>query len=157
LDREKRNVIGGYDLNPSSPKVTQDKYLEAIHWTSLRTQAAFDMPCCICGYENDVEMHHIKHIRKTPYRELEKITYKQMMALRNRKQIPVCRNCHMNQIHKGEYSGPSLETLHSTKLLVDNRTLHVESFVKPGREYFAKTLPEKGWKKIQPPDIKKGS
>ncbi len=110
-DREKRGLIGGYDLNPSNPKVTQENYLEAIHWTSLRTQAAFDMPCCICGSDDDVEMHHIRHIRKTPYRELEKITYKQMMALRNRKQIPVCRNCHINQIHKGKYSGPSLERL----------------------------------------------
>jgi len=40
-------------------------------------------------------------------------------------------------------------TLAPTSKMVDNRILHVESFVKPGKEYFASTLEEKGWKLIK--------
>jgi hypothetical protein len=71
-----------------------------------------------------------------------------MMSLRNRKSIPVCRSCHMNEIHAGKYSGTALNKLLSSRTLVDNRVIHVESFVKPGKEYFAKSLEEKGWKEV---------
>ncbi len=53
----------------------------------------------------------------------------------------------MNVIHRGKYSGMALNKLIETKLLFDNRILHVESFVKPGVEYHAKSLTQKGWRK----------
>lgn len=54
--------------------------------------------CCICGASN-IEMHHIKHIKKSRSGFTLRI-----MGLLNRKQIPVCRPCHVN-IHKGKYDG----------------------------------------------------
>ncbi len=116
----------------------------------MRTRAAFDMPCALCGALEDIEMHHIKHIRKTAYRDLPQANYMRMLALRNRKQIPVCHTCHRYVIHGGHYKGPPLRRLvNINDKLVDNRIIHLESFVKPGEEFFSKTLEERGWKESQ--------
>lgn len=58
--------------------------------------------CCICNYKmqeaGEIEMHHVKHIRK-----MEKKVHGFTLAMQrlNRKQIPVCLECH-RKIHKGE-------------------------------------------------------
>lgn len=54
-----------------------------------------DSPCKICGKKEQVEMHHVKHIKKNTIEGKNKI-----MSALNRKQISVCRDCHM-KIHKG--------------------------------------------------------
>lgn len=74
------------------------------------------------------------------------------MALRNRKQIPVCASCH-NKIHNGEYDGRNLKSyIISNPTLMDNRIVHVESFIKPGDvEHNAKELEEKGWRIVNSP------
>jgi len=144
---ENEKQVGGYPLKKDAPCVTHENFLDYIHWVSLRTQAAFAMPCCICGHPGPVEMHHIRHIRKTAYRDLEKRTFLQVMALRNRKQIPICKNCHINVIHGGRYTGPCLgKLIRIDEKLIDNRILHVESYVKPGKEYFGKDIEEKGFR-----------
>jgi hypothetical protein len=95
-------------------------------------------------------MHHIKAIRKSSLSDLPAHKpYLKMMALRNRKQIPVCRHCHMNVIHKGTYFGANLRSL-SPKILpnqkgYDLRLINMENYIKPGKEYLSKTLEEKGW------------
>lgn len=82
-------------------------------------------------------MHHIRHIRKTAYRDKEKRSFLQVMALKNRKQIPVFKNCHIKVIHGGRYTGPCLKDLIKINLnLVDNRIVHAENFVQPGRERY---------------------
>jgi group II intron reverse transcriptase/maturase len=63
--------------------------------------------CQICGETHKVEMHHIKHVRKGGTREG---LFAQDTALLFRKQIPVCRTCHLT-IHRGEYDGPSLGSM----------------------------------------------
>jgi len=108
------------------------------------------MPCASCGTFDKVHQHHIKHIRKRSYTLIpEAESYKQIMALRNRKQIPLCSDCHLKLVHPGKYTGPPLIKLAPTRQnLVDNRVIHVESFVKPGAEYHSKPLEERGWKKV---------
>jgi hypothetical protein len=146
---EEGKSMGNYPLKQGSfPSITNDDFLEKLSWVSLRTQANFDMPCANCGCMENIQQHHVKHIRKTAYQLISKeLNYKKVMALRNRKQIPLCALCHRNLIHAGKYTGQSLIRLVPTKLM-DNRIVHVESFVKPGIEYHAKSLEEKGWKKI---------
>lgn len=63
--------------------------------------------CGICGSTNRIEMHHVKHLRnmKKTLTPMEK----SMVSL-NRKQIPVCKNCHM-EIHKGKYDGLALKDI----------------------------------------------
>lgn len=119
--------------------------MDTLSWVSLRTQASLGMPCAVCGTMDNVEMHHIRHIRKQPYTELGEANYLRVMALRNRKQIPVCSLCHQT-IQTGKYVGTNLKKLVDLdNKLVDNRVLHVESFVKPGKEYHSKPLEDRGW------------
>lgn len=142
-----------YKAGPNDfPKVTDYNFLNRIVWVNLRTHSSFDLPCALCGSSEEINMHHIKAVRKSPYSNLpQHKPYVKMMALRNRKQIPVCRNCHMNVIHKGTYFGANLRSL-CPKVIpnqkgYDLRLINIESYIKPGKEYFSKTLEEKGWKK----------
>lgn len=52
-------------------------------------------------------MHHVKHIRKS---NTKLKGFHELMSKLNRKQIPVCLDCH-NKIHKGLYNGLSLKDL----------------------------------------------
>jgi len=63
--------------------------------------------CFICDTTEQIEMHHVKHVRKQGHR------YKGFhaeMALLNRKQVPLCRSCHM-LVHKGLYDSYRLSTV----------------------------------------------
>lgn len=46
-----------------------------------------------------VEMHHIKHVKKKGKRYKD---FQSDIALLNRKQVPLCKNCHI-AIHRGDY------------------------------------------------------
>ncbi len=140
----------------ATPRVINEDFLDQIRWVNLRASASLDLPCWICGSEQNVEMHHIKHIRKRKYSTISDIKFwEKVMALRNRKQIPVCALCHQTIIHTGQYSGPTLKTgvvsLKETKKGYDNRLVHLENFINPSKmEYYAKSLEEKGWKSTTP-------
>lgn len=130
------------------PVVRDKDYLRKISFVNARTQASFNLPCSLCGSFKLIEMHHIKHVRKGAYHLIPQVkTWAQVMALRNRKQIPVCRYCHTHRIHAGKYNGKALISLNPVRKLFDNRIVHIESFVKLGKEYFSQSLFEKGWKK----------
>lgn len=71
---------------------------------SLRTKEnLLDKPCSICGSTENVEMHHRRPLRahKTDN------TLKGINVNLSRKQIPVCRSCHI-RIHAGTYDGPGI-------------------------------------------------
>lgn len=122
-------------------------FLERSKWVNIRTQSSFDLPCAICGCEENIEMHHIKHVRRTKYINIKKEkTWEQVMGLRNRRQMPVCRSCHMNIIHKGNYGGRPLNSMTIDKMY-DNRIINVESYIHKGElgENCKKSLLEKGW------------
>lgn len=106
------------------------------------------MPCANCG-AMESQQHHVKHVRKNTYALISEGTpLRKIMGLRNRKQVPLCEKCHRLYVHGGKYDQTKLMKLVPTKL-VDNRVVHVESFVKPGIVYNAQSLEEKGWKVIQ--------
>lgn len=65
---------------------------------------ALDQPCANCGSEENIEMHHVKHI-KTINTKLE--PFDKLLAMINRKQVPLCSKCH-DKVHSGEYGGMSL-------------------------------------------------
>jgi hypothetical protein len=133
------------------PSIKDDDWVNNIMWVNLRTIANFDFPCALCGSILNVQMHHIKHIRKILYSKIPKNKpHLNIMALRNRKQIPVCRKCHMNVIHKGTYSGANLKKRIypgiETKRGYDNRIIIIENYInRSNEEYYAKSLEEKGW------------
>jgi len=74
----------------------------------LRTRSKLGWTCCICNEEDPVEMHHVRHVRKMTNKHAKGFT--RVMAVLNRKQIPVCRECH-RQIHNGSYDGLKLSGL----------------------------------------------
>jgi len=74
----------------------------------LRTRSKLGFPCLICGEGVDVEMHHVRHIRKMGLRKPR--GFQAVMRALNRKQIPVCKGCH-RKIHRGEYDGIRLQDL----------------------------------------------
>jgi retron-type reverse transcriptase len=83
---------------------------------NLRSQYFTKTYCSVCGAEptpgNEIEMHHLKHIRKG------KITgFGQVMKNLNRKTIPVCEECH-NKIHKGTYDGLKLKDIFDADLIM---------------------------------------
>lgn len=77
-------------------------------YKNLVSRSSLGLPCAICdSEEGPIEMHHVKHIKKQGLRYKG---FHHQMALLNRKQIPLCKNCH-KKVHAGLYDGPSLELL----------------------------------------------
>lgn len=112
----------------SIPSVKDTNFLDKITWVKWRTKALLDIACAICGKENELEMHHIRSIRKSQYVDIpEEKGWPRVMSLRNRKQICVCKTCH-NNIHKGTYAGTSLNTLY------DNRIVNMEGYIRPRKK-----------------------
>ena len=58
-------------------------------------------------------MHHVKHLRKEG---IKPIGFTALMSKLNRKQIPVCKSCHL-KIHKGIYNELSLKDLEKKEKL----------------------------------------
>ena len=73
----------------------------------ISTVNSFDMSCAVCGSEERIEMHHLKHIRTI---NLKLSEFDQKMARINRKQIPLCASCH-REVHNGKYQGKPLRKL----------------------------------------------
>lgn len=84
-----------YKIQPWNFKTKEKDYIKTL-FTDRLSIATFDnLLCSLCGSEYRVEMHHIRQL-KDLNPKLSKIDA--LMAARRRKQIPVCRDCHM-KIH----------------------------------------------------------
>jgi hypothetical protein len=75
----------------------------------LRTRSKLGWPCVICGEAQGIAMHHVRHVRKGLTSRGSK-GFTRVMAILNRKQVPVCTSCH-NKIHQGEYDSLSPKDL----------------------------------------------
>nr|ATI20213.1 group II intron reverse transcriptase/maturase [Juglanconis oblonga]ATI20375.1 group II intron reverse transcriptase/maturase [Juglanconis oblonga] len=85
-------------------------HLRVIDW-KLRTVNFFNYVCASCGDTENLQVHHLKHIRTI---DTKLSSFDQQMAAINRKQIPLCHKCHMD-IHAGKYDGKSLRFLNTIK------------------------------------------
>ncbi len=77
-------------------------------WGPRRTRTRLLDNCAICGSSEQIEMHHVRHIRKRGEHVQGFTLY---LAAINRKQIPVCHLCHV-EIHNGKYDGRSLSEIY---------------------------------------------
>lgn len=136
----------------SEPSVKDYSFLERIRWVNIRCKVLLDLPCNICGSYDKVEMHHLKHIKKTRYELIPEANFwEKVMSNKNRKQIPVCRECHMNLIHKGRYGGTNLKYL-APMVMYDDRLITISAHIKDSdKEYHSKTLQEKGYYEVAAP------
>ena len=83
--------------------------VDRLQWSiTMRTRSKLGMPCCICNSVQQVEMHHVRHIRKTGGKK--PVGVNAILQMLNRKQIPVCKTCHQ-KIHRGDYDGLNLSDL----------------------------------------------
>lgn len=56
-------LVPKYDSNNSrTPSIKNDDYLDQTSWVAIRTQAALEFPCAICGKMGETEMHYIKAV-----------------------------------------------------------------------------------------------
>lgn len=84
--------------------------LASRNW-GISTISALGQACSNCGSNHKVEMHHLKHLRTI---NLKLSGFDQLMAKINRKQVSLCKNCHI-QVHNGDYVGMSLRYFHHIK------------------------------------------
>lgn len=89
-----------------SPLYDPINNLDKLTRAFFRTSALLDSECFVCGVTENLEMHHVRHIRKMS-ETIKQDYWTRAMSNINRKQIPVCRSCH-NKIHKGEYDAIAL-------------------------------------------------
>ena len=78
-------------------------------------------PCVLCRSSKNIEIHHVKAIRKNKSKDF----LTQIIQRMNRKQVPLCRNCH-RKIHRGDYGDGriSLKKLASDPLNNVKKTLN---------------------------------
>jgi group II intron reverse transcriptase/maturase len=68
------------------------------------TRSSLNKKCRICQTLDNIEMHHVRHVRKNGIRYGG---FLKEMSLLNSKQLPLCRKCHM-KVHEGLYDGIKL-------------------------------------------------
>lgn len=90
-------------IEKSANNVDFDKLLNQLAYRIKRHVGHIKGPCVICGCENDIEVHHIKHLKGNKGKDWLAATMSQFA----RRQVPVCKSCHQ-KIHKGLYNGPKL-------------------------------------------------
>jgi hypothetical protein len=72
-----------------------------------RSRMLFEGECKICASKEELEVHHVKHLRKQGIVDKKPDYLKDIMRKMNRKQVLLCQACH-NKVHRGGYSGPGL-------------------------------------------------
>jgi nicotine oxidoreductase len=73
-----------------------DTNIKSLYATNLSLAKLDGLFCVVCGSDYKIEMHHIRAMKDIKHK---KGTLEYLMA--KRKQIPVCRNCHMTH-HSGK-------------------------------------------------------
>ena len=74
--------------------------LEKLSTATFRSKSVLSSPCTICGSSENIEMHHVRKLRDSS-RAIKLDYMTSMMSRMNRKQIPICRPCHINY-HRGK-------------------------------------------------------
>lgn len=92
--------------------------LNKINW---RTAFKTTSKCAICGLPA-TDMHHIKPLNHKGGRYKGYKGFDKVVASLGRKQIPTCKNCHIN-IHNGKYNGISLNDIYDYRLITPENLL----------------------------------
>ncbi|TXI28265.1 MAG: hypothetical protein E6Q69_16610 [Aquipseudomonas alcaligenes] len=100
--------VTGFATKPRDPNSLHQRF-------EKRVKSKLGMDCCVCGSDRQIQMHHVRHLRKGG--KVVVRGFNRVMADINRKQIPVCHDCHV-LIHAGKYDGKSLKDLHFNPALV---------------------------------------
>jgi group II intron reverse transcriptase/maturase len=81
-----------------------EKYFESLVYRHKRHVGNLTGSCIVCGSPDNIEIHHIRALKDIS----KKNDWLSMtMAKFSRKQVPVCKSCHI-KIHNGTYDGKRL-------------------------------------------------
>lgn len=80
----------GHSFDGRGQGVIRDPYV-VLRGQAVRAHTALKGVCCVCGSEQSVEMHHVRGIKDLKSRTISE----RIMSATNRKQIPLCRPCHL--------------------------------------------------------------
>lgn len=78
-----------------------ESYFEKLVYRHRRHVGNLTGPCIICGCTENIEVHHVRALKDVSNK---RDWLSMMMAKFSRKQVPVCKACHV-KIHKGIYDG----------------------------------------------------
>lgn len=87
-------------LNYSSLEAYIDQYDRRVQ----RGRKDLKGPCVLCGSNQEIEIHHVRKLSKAKRKDY----LSSMMSRMNRKQVPVCKKCHI-KIHQGVYDGKRIK------------------------------------------------
>lgn len=81
-----------YNFSPWNFKIRNTDIIQSLYTQSLYSASLNYLLCSLCGSSHRVEMHHVRHLKDlNPKMKLLDV----LMAKKRRKQIAVCRSCHL--------------------------------------------------------------
>jgi group II intron reverse transcriptase/maturase len=89
-----------FSMSPILDYFSLETYIDQYDSRVQRGRKDLKGPCVLCGSNQEIEIHHIRKLSKAKRKDY----LSSMMARMNRKQIPVCKKCHI-KIHQGVYDG----------------------------------------------------
>lgn len=104
-DRSLTNIKPGFRLNNTAYDPLS--MIEFAAKTFPRSRKMFDGECKVCGSQDNLEVHHVKHLRKQNKHEGKSDYMSSLMRQMNRKQVLLCKECHI-KVHKGIHDGPGM-------------------------------------------------
>jgi group II intron reverse transcriptase/maturase len=85
-----------YKSTPWAFKINQIDIIKALYMEHISAASLNELSCSVCGSKYRIEMHHI---RKMSDLNPKVNSFDRIMISRQRKQIPVCRECHLKIHH----------------------------------------------------------
>lgn len=95
------------DTNRFHIDKTNIDLIQTLYAKSISAASLYNLTCSICESKYRVEMHHVRKLKdlNPKLRGIDKL-----MIRKRRKQIAVCRECHM-KIHSGNREKPTKTTI----------------------------------------------
>jgi len=88
--------------NTAISKINPLSRIDQLAKATFRTRNIFEASCTHCGSTENVEVHHVRKLRDSS-KAIKADWLTSMMSRMNRKQIPLCKICHIDY-HRGRLS-----------------------------------------------------
>ena len=105
IQREQKKPLialcGGWSLKRRQNPLMEDRVIfPSVQLRAEIVERRLNDPCEVCGEKQNVQMHPVRHLRdlnKKGKREMP--LWMQVMIMRKRKRIPLCKGCHDDVHH----------------------------------------------------------
>ena len=97
LEKERQKLI---DLIQARARSSSTDPMERLAWRLSKGVSALYATCILCGSDQNVEMHHIRALKDLKKQKKSAIAIHMISIAR--KQLPLCRRCHL-RAHKGNW------------------------------------------------------